>query len=229
MSPPPRASSIAATSTGQPVASTSRIPYTVQSASPAATGRRCFSSSSATSSSSRTRSRAHWIHPMARQRLTNLTFLSAGLLSVLTVSLTMSGTFGEGAAPGCPARVRTGVALDEESEDNGQREHRAAQAATAADIIDGKRKWWETSKAKGRFLEDPVVSAAAKPPVATGQDSPRVSSRRGAASDLEAQTHEPESVTAACSSSSREERIRDAPCDWRSGWKGIRDPEERVV
>lgn len=153
----------------EPVASTSRVPYGPAAVSvprgpvnlptyhaPAASSRP-FSTSSPRPSP-RGRSRAHLIHPMARQRLTNLAFLSAGLLSVLTVSLTMSGTFGEGAAPGCPARVRTGVALEEE-----ERRSAAAVASSHAEN-DGRKRWWETSKAKGRFLEDPTPAVAAAPP-----------------------------------------------------------------
>lgn len=168
---------------------------------------------------------------MARQRLTNLTFLSAGLLSVLTVSLTMSGTFGEGAAPGCPARVRTGVALDEDDRRQRHRERRAA------DAVDGKARWWETTKARGRFLEDPVVAtpptvvaaAARSPPnrlpAATGAPgSPRVSPRQGAAPDPDDYRPEPEAVSYELGN-----RLRGTASGWRSGWKGEQEPEERVV
>ncbi|BGP52857.1 hypothetical protein JCM8202v2_000414 [Rhodotorula sphaerocarpa] len=103
------------------------------------------------------RPRAHLIHPMVRQRLTNLTFLSAGLLSVLTVSLTMSGTFGDGAAPGCPARVRTAVALEE-------RERRRAGEDAVDDGRQHAERWWQSSQAKGRFLEDPVPATAMRAP-----------------------------------------------------------------
>lgn len=198
---------------------------------------RAFSTSSPSRSS---RSRAYLIHPMARQRLTNLTFISAGLLSVLTVSLAMSGTFGEGAAPGCPARVRTGVALEEQ-------ERRSAVAAADDGDGDGdggngvgttggmrtRRKWWESSKAKGRFLEDPVVvpsttqSPNALSTVATphNETAPGLGERSTCSNTAQAQTpHAAEGqvigVVAAGYGRS---------ADWRSGWKGLRDPEERVV
>ncbi|BGP12666.1 hypothetical protein JCM10213v2_000583 [Rhodosporidiobolus nylandii] len=125
-----------------PVASTSRIPYT-SSSSPFSTARP-FTSSAPRSAR---RGGAHLIHPMVRQRLTNLTFALAGLLSVATVSLTMSGSLVE--AP-CPARRTAGAAMQQE------REERLARQASAR--ADGG--WW---KSKGRFLEDPLPIAPTAP------------------------------------------------------------------
>lgn len=125
-----------------PIASTSRIPYSPPTLLPTRTtppSHRPFSSSTPRPAR---RATAHIIHPLLRQRLTNLTFAFAGLLSVATVSLTMSGTLGNGAAPGCPARSRVGVAAEEE-----KRRKKGEEA-------DGE--WWK----KGQFLEDPVVPSA---------------------------------------------------------------------
>ncbi|GAA5995112.1 uncharacterized protein JCM10292_004544 [Rhodotorula paludigena] len=137
-------------SSSTPVASTSRIPY-APPADPARaralhTSRPFFSPRRSASA------RAHLIHPLARQRLTNLSFLLAGALSVVTVSLGMSGTFGD-AAPGCPARKDARVALEGAEAygpAGGVREPcKRNEAASDAG-------WW---KGKGRFLDDPVVPA----------------------------------------------------------------------
>ncbi|GAA5980754.1 hypothetical protein JCM10908_001766 [Rhodotorula pacifica] len=208
----------------EPVASTSRVPYSANSAiTTSAPPTRAFSSSAPRS---RGGGGAHLIHPMLRQRLTNLTFLSAGLLSVLTVSLTMSGTFGEGAAPGCPARVRTGVALQ------GTREEEERRTA-AVEGGGGRRKWWETEKAKGRFLEDPVVAgppvAAVTPATALSVAKPAFSAGYPPHSDTRAE--DGAAARPEASPSNMVERIggRSEGGDWQSGWKGLREPEERVV
>lgn len=125
-----------------PVASTSRIPYSPPSALPPSAARAAHRAFSSSPPRTARRATAHIIHPLLRQRLTNLTFALAGLLSVATVSLTMSGTLGNGAAPGCPARSRVGVAAEGE-----QRRKKGEEA-------DGG--WWK----KGQFLEDPVVPSA---------------------------------------------------------------------
>ncbi|GJN91545.1 hypothetical protein Rhopal_004568-T1 [Rhodotorula paludigena] len=137
-------------SSSAPVASTSRIPY-APPANPAQaralhTSRPFFSPRRSASA------RAHLIHPLARQRLTNLSFLLAGALSVVTVSLGMSGTFGD-AAPGCPARKDARVSLEGAEAygpSGGRGEPRKRNEAA------GDAGWW---KGKGRFLDDPVVPA----------------------------------------------------------------------
>lgn len=223
-----------ASSRRAPIASTSRVPYTPAPGAASATNAmsppltRALATSAARASprsSARPtgRPRAHLIHPMVRQRLTNLTFLSAGLLSVLTVSLTMSGTFGDGAAPGCPARVRTGVALEE-------RERRRAGEDAVDDGRQHAGRWWQSSQAKGRFLEDPV------PATATTVRAPVPSSRHAGAGADSASTAtsrrdvETSHGTGALPSDSRrdEERIPRRG-DGRSGWSGLRNPEERIV
>jgi hypothetical protein len=57
----------------------------------------------------------------------------------------MSGTLGNGAAPGCPARSRVGVAAEE------QKRRKKGEEADGG--------WWK----RGQFLEDPVVSAPMRP------------------------------------------------------------------
>ena len=231
MSPPPPSSVASSWTRFEPVASTSRVPYSAHppTAPTLPMQTRAFSTSSPSRNS---RSRAYLIHPMARQRLTNLTFLSAGLLSVLTVSLAMSGTFGEGAAPGCPARVRTGVALEEQ-------ERRSAALLHDGDDEGGRRtrrKWWESSKAKGRFLEDPVVSAPPAPSikspnaVSTAAAIPHHVTAPGLGGEQAVDSNATRPIPYAV-----EGQTAGGPVgygrsgDWRSGWKGLRDPEERVV
>ncbi|GAA6011220.1 hypothetical protein JCM8202_003939 [Rhodotorula sphaerocarpa] len=221
-----------ASSRRAPIASTSRAPYTPAPGAASATNAmsppltRALATSAARASprsSARPtgRPRAHLIHPMVRQRLTNLTFLSAGLLSVLTVSLTMSGTFGDGAAPGCPARVRTAVALEE-------RERRRAGEDAVDDGRQHAERWWQSSQAKGRFLEDPVPATAMRAPVpssrhagAGAESASSAASRRD-----EVQVYGP-GVSA--SDSRRDEERIPRRGDWRSGWSGLRNPEERIV
>lgn len=237
MSPPPPPSIASSWTRFEPVASTSRVPYSARHTPTAARApTRAFS----TSSSSRNgRSRAYLIHPMARQRLTNLTFLSAGLLSVLTVSLAMSGTFGEGAAPGCPARVRTGVALEEEQE---RRAAGSWEEEEGGDGDDGggggrsrtRRKWWESSKAKGRFLEDPVVVAPPAPSIQSPNAvSTAASPRHATVSGLGERAADPNTTQTPFAAESQTTGgvvgSGRSGGDWRSGWKGLRDPEERVV
>ncbi|GAA5857014.1 hypothetical protein JCM8547_007915 [Rhodosporidiobolus lusitaniae] len=187
-----------------PVASTSRIPFSPSpsssTSSPFHSSR--FFSSSTPRPSPRSRT-AHLIHPLLRQRLTNLTFALAGLLSVATVSLTMSGTLGNGAAPGCPARSRVGVAAEGE-----ERERMRARA--------GKQEeggWW---KANGRFLEDPVVPAVgAVVPVA------QVQAGTGPARRTERVEQE-----------KNEGRIAGATAvhaEERGGWPGWAEANERIV
>ncbi|GAA5958191.1 hypothetical protein JCM8115_004011 [Rhodotorula mucilaginosa] len=243
MSPPPPPSVASSWTRFEPVASTSRVPYSAHfPTAPTAIPMQARAAFSTSSPSRNSRSRAYLIHPMARQRLTNLTFLSAGLLSVLTVSLAMSGTFGEGAAPGCPARVRTGVALEEQE--------RRSAAASAADDTDGDggggdgtgrrtRKWWESSKAKGRFLEDPVVVVPLTAQSPNAPATPRhdtATPRHDAAPGPGGE----QAADANTTTTTRTPRAAEGQAiggvaglgrsgDWRSGWKGLRDPEERVV
>ncbi|BGP28659.1 hypothetical protein JCM10296v2_000395 [Rhodotorula toruloides] len=194
-----------------PIASTSRIPYTAPSPLPVITSR-FFSTT--TPCAAPTRRTSHFIHPLLRQRLTNLTFLLAGTLSVLTVSLGMSGTFGEGAAPGCPARSRAGVALDQE---------RVERVAGEMDNGRGRGKesWWKT---KGRFLDDPVVAA----PPAT---APRIVQARPASSaDQGERGHVDGPGRARDDRQEQDERQLSAGRgDRRKGWTGWLGTGERVV
>ncbi|GAA5949511.1 hypothetical protein JCM3765_002685 [Sporobolomyces pararoseus] len=81
-------------------------------------------------------STSHILHPTTRQRLTNLTFYLCAFVSIATVSLTMSGSIGDGRSLPCPARTRVGAGLEEER-----------PSATG-----GKGK----SNGSSRWLEDPV-------------------------------------------------------------------------
>ncbi|GAA5826929.1 hypothetical protein JCM11251_002166 [Rhodosporidiobolus azoricus] len=144
-----------------PVASTSRIPYTAPSSPFSTSALRAFSSSAPSHAGRRSRggAHAHLINPLLRQRLTNLTFLLAGALSIATVSLTMSGSLNEAGlpAPGCPARSTAGVVAQEE------RKRRLGEEQRQREV---ERGWWS----KGRFLEDPpapVMSGLGAPPTAT--------------------------------------------------------------
>ncbi|GAA6004375.1 hypothetical protein JCM10207_000692 [Rhodosporidiobolus poonsookiae] len=191
-----------------PVASTSRIPYSAPSPFSTAPHPRAFSSTSRTSSSARRP--AHLIHPLVRQRLTNLTFAVAGLLSVATVSLGMSGSLGEGATPGCPARVRAGAAMQ------GERGREEEVQANQAD-----RNWW---KAKGRFLEDPlpISATAARPVSAAGR---RAESAEAAQRSAEAAPREDGERIARPSARSAQEQGQPVQAAWQ-GWSGL---NERVV
>ncbi|GAA5891071.1 hypothetical protein JCM6882_006410 [Rhodosporidiobolus microsporus] len=196
-----------------PVASTSRIPYTSPSSPFSTSPVRTFSSS--TPSLARTArahargngSSAHFLHPLLRQRLTNLTFLVAGALSIATVSLTMSGSLADaGIAPGCPARSAAGVAAQEERKRMREREQQRESGS-----------WWT----KGRFLEDPVSAPAAPlivppaPPAAARQE------KAAAAAAAPAPTRRGEDVDGPRIADSRAERP--ASAGW--GWKA----DERVV
>ncbi|GAA5955190.1 hypothetical protein JCM21900_002232 [Sporobolomyces salmonicolor] len=106
----------------------------------------------------------HLIHPVLRQRLTNLTFFLAAFFSIATVSLTMSGSLGGGAgmAPGCPARGRVGVGMDGDRAGHGEAERTGRGERDGSDRRGGKLKG---------FLEDPVVPAPGpvwRPASATG-------------------------------------------------------------
>lgn len=138
-----------------PIASTSRIPYGSPSPAgaaartPSTTPTRTFCTSRPSPSPRAAHRHAHLIHPLARQRLTNVVFTLAGVLSVVTVSLGMSGSLGSaGVRPGCPARKEAAVALQ------GDRGGQGGAGAGGA---------W---KGKGRFLDDPVVPVAPGPAVA---------------------------------------------------------------
>ncbi|BGO94669.1 hypothetical protein NBRC10512_004901 [Rhodotorula toruloides] len=194
-----------------PIASTSRIPYTAPKPLPTVPSR-FFSTTPPCASP--TRRTSHLIHPLLRQRLTNLTFLLAGTLSVLTVSLGMSGTFGEGAAPGCPARSRAGVALDQE------RVERVANERENAPRRE-KESWWKT---KGRFLDDPVVAA---PPVT----APRIVQARS--TSLADQGERSEADERGCMRDDLQKQDERQPSpgrgDRRTGWTGWLGTGERVV
>ncbi|GAA5842055.1 hypothetical protein JCM3766R1_005735 [Sporobolomyces carnicolor] len=106
---------------------------------PRAYPRSTFSTSTSAASSSP--SSAHLIHPTTRQRLTNLTFYLCALVSIATVSLTMSGTLGDGKTLPCPARTRIGPGAESEREVEG----------AGASVVVNKGK----GKSRGRWLEDP--------------------------------------------------------------------------
>ncbi|GAA5823307.1 hypothetical protein JCM3770_002192 [Rhodotorula araucariae] len=194
-----------------PVASTSRIPYGACAAALAAPSRTFFTSRPTPSprahSHSHPRRRAHLIHPLARQRLTNLSFALAGLLSVATVSLGMSGSLGgAGVRPGCPARKDAAVAL----QDEGVRRDRERVGAAPV---------W---KGKGRFLDDPVVPAVqagtpiAKVPVGRFERVPRAEQRQ-------AETELP-----SCGDGRIAETVP-ARASESEGWRGWVGAGERVV
>lgn len=108
----------------QPVASTSRLPpmLTPPSSRPIST-----------------LPRALRLTPSTRTRLTNISFVTAALLSVLTVSLGMSGSVKVGGVGlPCPARREAGVAAASEGEWK----------------VEGKKE-----RRKRRWLEDPVPIA----------------------------------------------------------------------
>lgn len=194
-----------------PIASTSRIPYTAPSPLPVIPSRSFSTTSPCAAPIRRT---SHLIHPLLRQRLTNLTFLLAGTLSVLTVSLGMSGTFGEGAAPGCPARNRAGVALDQE---------RVESVASERENARGREKesWW---KSKGRFLDDPVVAAPPARAPRIMQARPANAADQGAQGDLDERGR---------GRDDRQEQDERQPSagrgDRRTGWTGWLGTGERVV
>lgn len=116
-----------------PIASTSKLPYLAHA--------RPFSTSPAPLSSTRpTRLR---LTPTTRTRLTNLSFAAAVAVSVLTVSLAMSGatTSVTGVGLPCPARKdgARGVRSEEEPGKGGS-------------------DWWKATKSRHRFMDDPVPS-----------------------------------------------------------------------
>ncbi|SCZ90247.1 BZ3500_MvSof-1268-A1-R1_Chr1-3g01867 [Microbotryum saponariae] len=86
-------------------------------------------------------SRTLRLSPKTRTRLQNVAFLTATLVSIITVSLAMSGSAGVGLP--CPARQGTRVGMQDE---NG--------------------KDWATTGTKGkrRWLEEPVVVAQSGAP-----------------------------------------------------------------
>ncbi|GAA6023607.1 hypothetical protein JCM11491_006053 [Sporobolomyces phaffii] len=92
---------------------------------------------------------AAFLHPATRTRLTNWTFYLCAVVSVATVSLTMSGTLGNGRAIGCPARASgpnalVGVGAQEEEE-------RERDARTK-----GKAR---AKVSNSRWLDEPEVEA----------------------------------------------------------------------
>ncbi|GAA5917217.1 hypothetical protein JCM8208_002640 [Rhodotorula glutinis] len=209
------------TSSLAPVASTSRIPYgsaaVASTAVSASTSTRTFFTSrpSPYPRAHTSHRRAHLIHPLARQRLTNVAFALAGVLSVATVSLGMSGSLGSaGVRPGCPARKDAAVALQGEELVRARGEAQQARGCS-----------W---KGKGRFLDDPVAPI---PP-------PAVRSREATAS---AASTVPRSGTA----TQEEQRARPAHPDGADGriaengpasagkgacgWRGWAGASERVV
>lgn len=111
-----------------PVASTSRVPYT---ASP----------------HTRTLStRSFRLTPTVRSRLTNASFVLAATLSVVTVSLGMSGSIQPGGvALPCPARSQVGVGAQEGSGTGEQRWFAEREA--------------KQQKRRRQWLEDPVPIA----------------------------------------------------------------------
>ena len=125
----------------QPVASTSRLPPHPAPSPP-------------TMRSISTLPRSLRLTPSNRTRLTNLSFVTAALLSVLTVSLGMSGSVKVGGVGlPCPARREAGVAADSEGEWK----------------VEGKKE-----RRKRRWLEDPVPIARKDAVVpATTPASPR--------------------------------------------------------
>ncbi|GAA5932555.1 hypothetical protein JCM3775_005957 [Rhodotorula graminis] len=211
------------TSSPAPVASTSRIPYGSPAAAAASAPgsatpptRTFFTSRPSPYPRAHTsHRRAHLIHPLARQRLTNVAFALAGVLSVATVSLGMSGSLGSaGVRPGCPARKDAAVALQGEQLTRARGDAQQARGSS-----------W---KGKGRFLDDPVApipppavrsrEAAASSPLPVGrigsasQGEQRASSVRGDGPD--GRIAEDDSAPTG-----------KGACGWR-GWVGA---SERVV
>ncbi|GAA6036601.1 hypothetical protein JCM8097_001246 [Rhodosporidiobolus ruineniae] len=194
-----------------PIASTSRIPYS-SSPSPFSTLRplslsRAFSSTPPSHARTSGGGSAHLIHPLLRQKLTNLSFVLAGLFSVLTVSLTMSGSLpGAPLAPGCPARRTAGATMEEERREKARKE---AEMGTA---------WWS----KGRFLDDPVPTRGTPlvPTLAPAvRPAPTTSGRalqEKAAKGEERVARPPAAVEVPRQQASR-------------GWRGWAASEERVV
>ncbi|GAA5833947.1 hypothetical protein JCM9279_004169 [Rhodotorula babjevae] len=208
-----------------PVASTSRIPYGSPAAAAASIGARpstpirtFFTSRPSPYPRAHTsHRRAHLIHPLARQRLTNVAFALAGVLSVATVSLGMSGSLGSaGVRPGCPARKEAAVAL--QGEELARARNEAQQARSSS---------W---KGKGRFLDDPVapipppavrsreaIASAASPVERSGSASQR--EQRAASRAPQGETSDGRIAEEALEPESK------GSCGWR-GWVGA---GERVV
>ncbi|GAA5859619.1 hypothetical protein JCM1840_006376 [Sporobolomyces johnsonii] len=189
-----------------PIASTSRLPLSVLSLSPPRP--KLFSTTTPRTSARRPGHHQHLIHPVLRQRLTNLSFFLAAFFSIATVSLTMSGSLGGGAgiAPGCPARGRVGVGMD----GDGDGEERTGRGERAA-----------AGKLKG-FLEDPVVPAVGPVwrPASAMEGLVRPAEERG-----EGRRGEGRTEAAAVTTPRRREEGDGRATGWR-GWVGL---SERVV
>ncbi|KDE09663.1 hypothetical protein MVLG_00069 [Microbotryum lychnidis-dioicae p1A1 Lamole] len=90
-------------------------------------------------------SRSLRLSPRSRTRLQNISFLAATLVSIITVSLAMSGSAGVDLP--CPARQGTKVGMQDEKGKNWA-------TSTGAGRTTGKRRW----------LEEPVVIAQSSAP-----------------------------------------------------------------
>jgi len=208
-----------------PVASTSRIPYSSPALASASFTARAstpirtfFTSRPSPSPRAHTsHRRAHLIHPLARQRLTNVAFALAGVLSVVTVSLGMSGSLGSaGVRPGCPARKEAAVALQGEELVRARSEAQQARSSS-----------W---KGKGRFLDDPVapIPPPALRPRDTAASAASLGGRPGSASSEEqlgaSRSTQREGADGRIAEESPEPASKGS-CGWR-GWVGA---SERVV
>lgn len=112
----------------QPIASTSRLPPPFTPSHPSSSSRPYHSLP-----------RALRLTPSTRTRLTNLSFISAALLSIATVSLGMSGSVKvNGVGLPCPARREAGVSLDGPKNEGEWK-------------VEGRKE-----RRKRRWLEDPV-------------------------------------------------------------------------
>ncbi|GAA6058531.1 hypothetical protein JCM10212_006970 [Sporobolomyces blumeae] len=134
---------------------------------------------------------AHLVHPTVRLRITNLTFYLCAVVSVATVSLTMSGSFGSpgGVVVGCPARNGRSGGVGAQEEQGGDEAPGRARGGRGGD---SKRGTGLASDAKGkgkatasRWLDDPSDGASEVwRPTATGrlervEPATRASTRAG--------------------------------------------------
>lgn len=108
------------------------------------------------------------LHPTTRQRLTNWTFYLCAFVSIATVSLTMSGSIGDGKTLPCPARTRIGAGLQEEEKEEGEEEEEERLRDSGRDRKTKRRRMTDFETGGGgrgkdtkmlatrsRWLEDP--------------------------------------------------------------------------
>ncbi|SCV68366.1 BQ2448_487 [Microbotryum intermedium] len=113
--------------------------------------------------------RSFRLSPRTRTRLQNVSFLTATLVSIITVSLAMSGSAGVDLP--CPARQGTRVGMQDEKGN----EWALHTTNTTRTVIKGKRRW----------LDEPVVVAHSTPRGEEGHErtGPRTGVEEGEGKD----------------------------------------------